>query len=80
MTTEKGRRAFARLGIATAAGALAALAVFGGPAASSPGRTHATEVRVVTLPIANGSEMKCCSGRNSTALTPSETRCSITAG
>ena len=54
MTTEKGRRAFARLRIATAAGALAALAVFGGPATSSPGRTHATEVRVVTLPIANG--------------------------
>ena len=54
MTTEKGRRAFARLGIATAVGTLAALAVFGGPATSSPGRTHATEVRVVTLPIANG--------------------------
>ena len=53
MTTEKGRRAFARLGIATAVGALAALAVFGGPATSSPGRTLA-EVRVVTLPIANG--------------------------
>ena len=54
MTREKGRRAFARLGIATAVGALAALAVFGGAATSSPGRTHATEVRVVTLPIANG--------------------------
>ena len=53
MTTEKGRRAFARLGIATAVGTLAALAVFGGPATSSPGRTQA-EVRVVTLPIANG--------------------------
>ena len=51
MTTEKGRRAFARLGIATAVGTLAALAVFGGPATSSPGRTQA-EVRVVTLPIA----------------------------
>jgi NitT/TauT family transport system substrate-binding protein len=42
------------LGAATLAGALVALAVFGGTAASAPRRGQATEVRVVTLPIANG--------------------------
>jgi NitT/TauT family transport system substrate-binding protein len=41
-----------RLGVATVAVALAGLAVFGSTAASAPRAT--TEVRVVTLPIANG--------------------------
>jgi NitT/TauT family transport system substrate-binding protein len=43
-------------GVATIAGAIVALAVFGGTAASAPYRGHApvAEVRVVTLPIANG--------------------------
>ena len=45
-----------RLGVATLAVGVAALAVFGGAAASAPYRGHApaAEVRVVTLPIANG--------------------------
>jgi NitT/TauT family transport system substrate-binding protein len=45
-----------RLGVATLAAAVAALAVFGGTAASAPYRGHApaAEVHVVTLPIANG--------------------------
>jgi NitT/TauT family transport system substrate-binding protein len=45
-----------RLGVATLAGTLVALAVFGGTAASAPYRGHApaAEVHVVTLPIANG--------------------------
>lgn len=42
------------LGAATLACALVVLAVFGGTAASAPRRSQATEVRVVTLPIANG--------------------------
>jgi NitT/TauT family transport system substrate-binding protein len=42
-----------RLGAATVAGAIVALAVFGGTAASAP-RATLVEVRVVTLPIANG--------------------------
>jgi NitT/TauT family transport system substrate-binding protein len=41
-----------RLGVATVAVAIAGLAVFGSTAASAPRAT--TEVRVVTLPIANG--------------------------
>jgi NitT/TauT family transport system substrate-binding protein len=43
-----------RIGVATVAATIVALALFGGTAASAPGRAHATEVRVVTLPIANG--------------------------
>jgi NitT/TauT family transport system substrate-binding protein len=45
-----------RLGVATLAAAVVALAVFGGTAASAPYRGHApaAEVRVVSLPIANG--------------------------
>jgi NitT/TauT family transport system substrate-binding protein len=45
-----------RFGVATLAAAVVALAVFGGTAASAPYRGHApaAEVRVVTLPIANG--------------------------
>jgi NitT/TauT family transport system substrate-binding protein len=54
MSRETGRRTLRRLGVATAAGAIVALALFGGSAASKPGSAHATEVRVVTLPIANG--------------------------
>ena len=41
-----------RIGVATLAAAIAALAVFGGTASSAPRAT--VEVRVVTLPIANG--------------------------
>ena len=41
-----------RFGVATIAALIAALAVFGGTAASAPRAT--VEVRVVTLPIANG--------------------------
>jgi NitT/TauT family transport system substrate-binding protein len=50
------RTAPRRLGVATLAGTVAALAVFGGTAASAPYRGHApaAEVHVVTLPIANG--------------------------
>jgi NitT/TauT family transport system substrate-binding protein len=50
------RTAPRRLGVATLAGAVVALAVFGGTAASAPYRGHApaAEVHVVTLPIANG--------------------------
>jgi len=47
----RGRRARV-LFLASVAAAIAALAVFGGAAASAPVQT--TEVRVVTLPIANG--------------------------
>jgi NitT/TauT family transport system substrate-binding protein len=45
-----------RFGVATLAAAVVALAVFGGTAASAPhrGNAPAAEVRVVTLPIANG--------------------------
>ena len=42
------------LGAATLACALVVLAVFGGTADSASRRGQATEVRVVTLPIANG--------------------------
>ncbi|HYZ20417.1 MAG TPA: ABC transporter substrate-binding protein [Gaiellaceae bacterium] len=42
-----------RLGVLTVAGAIVALTVFGGIGASSPNRATA-DVRVVTLPIANG--------------------------
>jgi NitT/TauT family transport system substrate-binding protein len=42
-----------RLGVVTVAGAIVALTVFGGMGASAPNRATA-EVRVVTLPIANG--------------------------
>jgi NitT/TauT family transport system substrate-binding protein len=41
-----------RIGVAALAAAIAALAVFGGTASSAPRQT--VEVRVVTLPIANG--------------------------
>jgi len=54
MRREIGHRALRRLGVATTTGAIVALALFGGSAASAPGRASATEVRVVTLPIANG--------------------------
>ena len=54
MIREIGHRALRRLGVGTATGAIVVLAVFGGSAASAPGRASATEVRVVTLPIANG--------------------------
>ena len=46
--------------LASVAGAIVALAVFGGAAASAPVQT--TEVRVVTLPIANGSRWTSGSG------------------
>jgi NitT/TauT family transport system substrate-binding protein len=42
-----------RLGVVTVAGAIVALTAFGGMGASAPNRATA-EVRVVTLPIANG--------------------------
>jgi NitT/TauT family transport system substrate-binding protein len=42
------------LGIATVAGALAALTIFGGTAASSTRRAQLTTITVDTLPIANG--------------------------
>src|SRR3954465_2643888 len=42
------------LGVATVAGALAALTVFGGTAASSTRRAQLTTITVDTLPIANG--------------------------
>src|SRR3954471_1213695 len=48
------RRRARMLGIATVAGALAALTVFGGTAASSTRRAQLTTITVDTLPIANG--------------------------
>jgi NitT/TauT family transport system substrate-binding protein len=56
MTRRLRHRGARRLGVATVAAAIVALAVFGSTAASAPYRGHApaAEVRVVTLPIANG--------------------------
>jgi NitT/TauT family transport system substrate-binding protein len=56
MTRRLRHRGAHRLGVATVAAAIVALAVFGSTAASAPYRGHApaAEVRVVTLPIANG--------------------------
>jgi NitT/TauT family transport system substrate-binding protein len=56
MGRRKHHRRAGLFGVATVAGAIVALAVFGGTAASAPNRAHApaTEIRVVTLPIANG--------------------------
>src|SRR4051795_554788 len=48
------RRRARMLGIATVAGALAALTVFGGTAASSTRQAQLTTITVDTLPIANG--------------------------
>jgi NitT/TauT family transport system substrate-binding protein len=53
MTRRMRHRRAGRLGVVTAAAAIVALAVFGSTAASAP-KAPATEVRVVTLPIANG--------------------------
>jgi NitT/TauT family transport system substrate-binding protein len=52
MSRRMRHRRARRLGVATLAGAIVALAVFGGTADSAPKAT--VEVRVVTLPIANG--------------------------
>jgi NitT/TauT family transport system substrate-binding protein len=53
MTRRTRHRRARRFGVATLAGAIVALAVFGGTASSAP-QQAAAEVRVVTLPIANG--------------------------
>jgi NitT/TauT family transport system substrate-binding protein len=53
MTRRMRHRRAGRFGVATLAGAIVALAVFGGTGAGAPNRATA-EVRVVTLPIANG--------------------------
>jgi NitT/TauT family transport system substrate-binding protein len=50
----EGHRRARLVGVATIAGLLAVLTVFGGTAASSSGRTQLTTVTVDTLPIANG--------------------------
>ncbi|HEY7706288.1 MAG TPA: ABC transporter substrate-binding protein [Gaiellaceae bacterium] len=49
----KRHRRAGRLGVVTAVGAIAVLAIFGSTAASAP-KAPAAEIRVVTLPIANG--------------------------
>jgi NitT/TauT family transport system substrate-binding protein len=54
MGQAEGRRRARLLGVATIAGVLAVLTVFGGTAASSTGRAQLTTVTVDTLPIANG--------------------------
>ncbi|MGH3085542.1 MAG: ABC transporter substrate-binding protein, partial [Gaiellaceae bacterium] len=51
MSKAMRHRRIGRLGIATLAGAIAALAVLGGTASSAPRAT--TELRLLTLPIAN---------------------------
>ncbi len=51
MSRRMRHRRARRLGVATLAGAIVALALFGGTAGSAPRAT--TEVRLVTLPIAN---------------------------
>jgi NitT/TauT family transport system substrate-binding protein len=52
MGTETRRRRVRSLGVATVAAAVAALAVFGGTAASAP--QQRTQITINTLPIANG--------------------------
>jgi NitT/TauT family transport system substrate-binding protein len=55
MASRMRHRRAGALGVAIVAGATAALAIFGGTAASAPnrGQAEATELRLLTLPIAN---------------------------
>jgi NitT/TauT family transport system substrate-binding protein len=53
MTARMRDRGVRRLGLATIVGAVVALALYGGSAASAPRATPTTEVKLLTLPIAN---------------------------